>query len=276
MMKKIILMVISVVFFLGLLCFTPELDAQSTPKTITHAKDNSVMVLIPGGTFQMGATGWHGDSIPVHSVALDSFYLDKFEVTNRQYLVFVKATGHRSPAHANDPSFDFWQKTSFPEEIADQPVVNVSWDDAAAYAKWAGKRLPTEAEWEYAARGLTNRKYPWGDQSPEDVKVAHSLIWNGKKNYFPVGSAALSTSPFGVMDLAGNVAEWVFDFYNPLYYSMQKDGQRNPQGPEQGFLRVVRGGSSQDASFYFRCTFRDVTIPQDRSSKVGFRCAKSP
>jgi formylglycine-generating enzyme required for sulfatase activity len=256
--------------------FTPVSGAGTPPETTTHQKDNSVMILISGGVFQMGVVGWYGDSMPVHTVGVDSFYLDKFEVTNRQYSAFVKATGRTPPSHPTDPSFDFWQGTSFPEEIADHPVVNVSWEDAAAYAKWAGKRLPTEAEWEYAAKGTTDRKYPWGDKPPEKVEIPCSITWNGKKNYLAVGSTPSSTSPFGVMDMGGNVAEWIFDFYDPLYYSKLNEGGRNPKGPDDGFYRVVRGGSNQDAPFFFRCGFRDYNFPKDRSSKVGFRCAKSP
>ena len=261
---------------LSLATLTPAANAKTSPKTITHNKDNSLMVLIPGGSFKMGAVGWYGNSMPVHTVTVAPYYLDKFEVTNRQYQVFVKDTGHRTPAHSVDPSFDFWDGVTFPEEIADQPVVNVCWDDATAYAKWAGKRLPTEAEWEYAARGITDRKYPWGDQSPEEVKIPYGVIWNGKRNYQAVGSNPSSASPFGIMDLGGNVAEWVFDFYDPWYYSKQESTQPNPRGPQEGFYHVVRGGSNQDAPFYFRSSFRDYDFPQDCSCKVGFRCAKSP
>lgn len=232
------------------------------------------MILIPGGTFKMGADGFHGDSVPVHKVQIDSFYMDKFEVTNRQYLVFVKATNHRPPSHMSDPSYDLWKDQSFSEEISDQPVINVGWEDAAAYAKWAGKRLPTEAEWEYAAQGATNRIYPWGDQSPGADQAPHSISWQGQTTYSIVNKTSLS--PFGIMGLGGNVAEWVFDFYNYSYYSSAKEGVlHNPRGPEKGFYRVVRGGSSQDVPFYFRCSFRDYDFPQDRTSKIGFRCAKS-
>ena len=247
--------------------------AGEHPKDIIHEKDASSMILIPGGSLKMGYKGWHGDSMPLHTVLLDPFYIDKFEVTNRQYLSFVQATGHGSPTHSSDPSYDLWDENTVSLDILEQPVINVSWYDATAYAKWAGKRLPTEAEWEFAARGTTSRIYPWGDTPPK-TDLNCCLPWQGKMTYTAVGTTSNST--FGVMGLGGNVAEWVFDFYDPWYYSKTGDGQRNPRGPETGSYRVVRGGSSQNAWYYFRCGFRDYDYPHDRSNKVGFRCAKSP
>lgn len=274
MKKSRLLFLLWTSFLLHSMVIPSITDAGNPPQTITHKKDNSTMIMIPEGTFNMGADGWHGDSMPIHKVKIDSFYLDKFEVTNRQYLAFVKATDHRQPEHKSDPSFDIWKAQQFSEEVNDQPVINVSWDDAAAYAKWAGKRLPSEAEWEYAARGNTNRIFPWGNQSPEEAHIPYLLPWYVRGNYSIVNKT--SSSPFGVMGLGGNVAEWVLDLYDVSYYSKVKDGIiSNPQGPEKGFYRVVRGGSSQDTSFYFRCSFRDFDFPQDRTCKIGFRCAKS-
>ena len=166
---------------------------------ITWEKGGSEMVLIPGGTFEMGD---HLDNmssaLPVHRVTLDEFYMDSREVTNGQYGVFVEQTGHRKPS--------YWSNTGFNSSVnqANQPVVGLDWNDAVAYAKWAGKRLPTEAEWEYAARGgLAGKRYPWGD---EGATVERENYGNNVGKPAVVGS--YPANGYGLYDMAGNVREW--------------------------------------------------------------------
>ncbi len=222
------------------------------------------MVLIPAGYFTMG-----GDSVnetPKHRVWVDSFLIDKTEVTNRQYMEFVKATGHPKPPYYRDPDFN----------KPDQPVVGVNYYDALSYAIWAGKRLPTEAEWEKAARGgQEGKEFPWGNESPR-----------GKCNYAPAGDKGADgyentaivgmfpTNNFGLSDMSGNTWEWCSDFYSSTYY--QISDQKNPSGPDSGYTRVLRGGSYLSINpRHLRCSSRLELKPFVQDRYYGFRCAKS-
>ena len=249
-------------------------SARAQQKSIVNEKDGAEMVLIPAGEFIMGSREWYNDERGPHKVYLDAFYIDKYEVTNAQYKKFVRETGHRIPLNRTDPRYDLWSKDGdFPPEIARQPVINISWEDAAAYAKWAGKRLPTEAEWEKAARGTDQRRYPWGNEPPDAERAHFNLVWKGKKTLLDVNSLPAGASPYGVMNMAGNVAEWVADWYDPHYY--KSSPQKNPQGG-MGTYRVLRGGSYMSPDFYLRCSDRDFDMPGDRHSSIGFRCARNP
>ena len=230
------------------------------------------MVFIPAAEFRRGRSHalpdddlkWYPvlmrDDRPVKPVWLDAFYLDEHEVTNEQYAVFVKATRHRAPVH--------WPQGKLPAGKEKLPVVNVSWDDAVAYTKWAGKRLPTEAEWERACRGVTEgKKYPWGDQNP-NAKLARFNVIDG-----PGEVCKFPPNYFGLYDMAGNVWEWVSDWYEKDYY--QRAPARNPQGPEKGMYRVLRGGSWADVTKYLTCANRSWARPAERSPNIGFRCAKN-
>ena len=235
------------------------------------------MVLIPAGEFQMGSNDGEDDEKPVHKVYLDAFYMDKYEVTNAQYRRFVQATGHSEPegrAYVDgEKRSDFrpWSDSRFNGDS--QPVVCVGWDDAQAYAKWAGKRLPTEAEWEKAARGgLTDEKYPRGDSITHDDAnysgTSGKDVWSETA---PVGS--FDPNGYGLYDMAGNVWEWCADGYYSSYYSMSPE--RNPTGPNTGFVRVLRGGSwyyNLYAPFYLRVAYRYFNIPSYSYYGVGFRC----
>jgi sulfatase modifying factor 1 len=229
------------------------------------------MVFIPGGEFLRGRSHklpdddlkWYPtlmkDDRPVRPVQVDPFYLDEHEVTNEEYTAFVKATRHRAPYN--------WPKGQVPEVHENLPVVDVSWDDAVAYARWAGKRLPTEAEWERACRGLAEGgKYPWGDRSPT-AKDARFNVLDG-----PGEVCKLARSYFGLCDIAGNVWEWTSDWYDKDYY--EKSPERNPRGPETGMYRVLRGGSWADVTKYLTCAHRSWARPGERSPNIGFRCAK--
>ena len=214
------------------------------------------MVLIPAGEFQMGDhfNEGHGNELPVHTVYLDAFYMDIYEVTNAQYGKFMNATGHSAPRYWNNSS----------DNAPEQPVVGVSWHDAVAYAEWAGKRLPTEAEWEKAARGgLIGKRYPWGDEAPDAGGVYRACYGND-----PVGSFA--GNGYGLYDMAGSVYEWCADWYDGNYYSDSPND--NPLGPGSGTYRVLRGGSWYIYTNTLRVAYRPYGDPAYTLSSYGFRC----
>jgi formylglycine-generating enzyme required for sulfatase activity len=229
------------------------------------------MVRIPGGEFARGRSHalpddglkWFPtimkDDRPVRPISVDNFWLDAREVSNEDYAAFVKATGHRTPPH--------WPKGVMPAEIAKVSVVNVSWDDAVAYTKWAGKRLPTEAEWERACRGnVEGTKYPWGEGKPTAESARFNVVSG------PVEGCRYAKNAFGLCDMAGNAWEWVADWYEKDYYAAAP--AENPRGPESGMYRVLRGGSWADEAKYLTCAYRSWARPKERSPNIGFRCAK--
>ena len=219
------------------------------------------LVLISGGEFLMGADP-ESDHYPVHTVCLDAFYIDRCEVTNAQYLRFCKGTGHRLPF--------FWGMAGFRcgPDYPNHPVVGVSWRDAVAYATWCGKRLPTEAEWECAARGgLVGKNYPNGDTiEPADGNYAKS----DKRG--PVAVGSYPPSGFGLHDMQGNVVEWVWDWYAPGYYAYSP--VVNPKGPESGRFRVIRGGGWHSGAYCNSVYFRNALPPNWLDFNIGFRCVK--
>ncbi len=217
------------------------------------------MVWIPAGEFTMGSDGKiYAIEKPVHQVYLDGYWMYKNDVTVAQYRKFCTATGRQMP---DAPNWG-WQDN--------HPVVNVSWDDAKAYADWAGVALPTEAEWEKAARGTEGRIYPWGNEW-DAVKCQFN-----KQETAPVGSFPAGASPYGCLDMAGNVWQWCADWYGADYYS--NSPSRNPTGPETAYWRVLRGGSwSNDSSAYLRASNRVSGAPSGRGGSIGFRCvSRSP
>jgi len=242
----------------------------------TWTKDGSVVVKIPAGTFTMGSNDGDADEKPVHQVYLDEYYIDKYEVTNRQYKRFCDATGQSYP-----PDPDFLGMSSYFTSRPDYPVVNVSWDDAQAYCTWAGKRLPAEAEWEKAARGTDARKYPWGNGEPDAGgfyranwgEGSDQEVWkrDGYEYTAPVGTYERGVSPYGCMDMAGNVWEWCNDWYGDKYYSSSTSN--NPQGPSSGSDRVLRGGSWNCDAGLVRCANRGRSDPSYRLNNLGFRCS---
>ena len=238
-------------------------------------QDGAPMVLIPAGPFPMGVPPGDRDGgrdeYPRHEVTLDSFYIDKFEVTNGRYIEFVRATSHRIPQHPKDVSRNLWQKSLMPESVTDRPVVNVDWYDAQTYCQWAGKRLPTEAEWEKAARGGDNRRFPWGNVEPTAKHLNYNQRWIGEKTLMPVGSYELGKSPYGIYDMAGNVWEWVHDWYDDHYY--EKSPAKNPPGPETGSDKVLRSSGWQVETPLVRIFTRVKSDPLIRNESTGFRCA---
>jgi formylglycine-generating enzyme required for sulfatase activity len=207
----------------------PNLVQKQTKEII--GKDSAPMVLIPAGEFEMGSNDGGDDEKPVHTVYLDAFYMDKYEVTNALYKKFMDATGYKAPAYWDDKRFNDPQ----------HPVVGVSWNDANEYCRRAGKRLPTEAEWEKSARGgLVGKEYPCGDTLTHEDANYKGTGGKDKWEYTsPVGSFA--PNGYGLYDMAGNVLEWCADLYDNNYYV--NSPKTNPKGPGSGVGRVLRGGS---------------------------------
>ena len=223
--------------------------------------DGAPLMLVPAGLFTMG----DDEASPIRQVYLDAYYMDKFEVTTSRYAAFLKATGSTHPP-------DEWEMVDV-SLVGNIPVVNVDWNDAKAYGSWAGRRLPTDAEWEKAARGTDARRYPWGDASPTYERANY----DNKSPYFydggltVVGKYPAGASPYGVDDMAGNAAEWVSDWYTE---SFEGADTRNPKGPETGDGRVIRGSGRFDSSFRLDAALRYHAMPDQRNQDIGFRCAR--
>jgi formylglycine-generating enzyme required for sulfatase activity len=284
---------------------TSQSSGVTAPPKEIVGKDGAEMVLIPAGEFQMGDPFNEGDSDerPVHTVYLDAFYIDKYEVTNERFKRFVAETGYVTDAEKRGWSWVWtgeevkqvkgadWRHPEGPgSDISnrmDHPVVHVSWNDAMAYARWAGKRLPTEAEWEKAARGgLVGKRYVWGDEMPPRQLVGNFADETAKRKYpgwvivegyddgyaetAPVGSFA--PNGYGLYDMAGNVWEWCADWYDENYYS--RSPRRNPRGPDSGSYRVLRGGSWNSNPDILRAATRNYSAPLNTYFLVGFRCAQ--
>ncbi len=249
---------LSVPVFLGLLItilFMNSNLAYCAPKTCI-GPDGAEMILIPAGEFLSGSNLSTNDQKPLKKVALDSFYVDKYEVTCKQYKKFIDATGRPAPID--------WGGREIPQGAEDYPVVNVTWYDAAAYANWAGKRLLTEAEWEKAARGTDGRRFPWGNDTNKGKYAKFDADWVVKVGSFPQGA-----SPYGVMDMAGNAWEWVSDWYD------RKVGSDLQQAEFGKSFKVIKGGG---AVYYYGsnfdgCASRAYGLPYGKYDSTGFRCA---
>jgi len=228
-------------------------SSRTVPASVTKMKEKedeipSEMVYVPAGEFIIG---WDKENRPVQ-ISTGAFYVDKYEVTNENYKKFIDATGHRPPKHPGKSKYDIWQGNDYPADLAKHPVVNVSWEDAAAYARWSGKRLPSEIEWEKAARGIDGRLYPWGNKFEENRCNAGAF---GRKGTSPAGSYSNGISPYGCFDMAGNVWEWS----STLYDTKHK-------------WHLARGGSWADGEGEITTVAR--SNPITASPTGGFRCVK--
>lgn len=250
---------------------TPRPTATPTP-WIGLSKispiDGAQMMFVPAGEFTMGSNDGDSDEKPPHPVTLDEFWIDKFEATNALYKKCVAAGKCQPPNPTESYTRDAYYGNS---QFDNYPVIYVSWNDATRFCEWAGRRLPTEAEWEKAARGTDGRIYPWGNTFDNNRLIS----FEGKfGDSAAVGSYPSGASPYGVMDMAGNVWEWIADWYGNNYYS--NSPKLNPPGPTIGERRGLRGGAwsnkGQDSA---RVANRDSNVPDDRYFDVGFRCAAS-
>jgi len=257
-----------------------RVDEKATPKatstpvepvtTQISTVDAMVQVYIPASEFKMGSLDGDlnaGDEEkPRHAVHLRAYWIDQTEVTNAMYALCVadgncqppkEVFSKTRPAYYDEPDYE------------DFPVIYVSWYDATAYCHWAGRRLPSEAEWEKAARGVAGQLYPWGDQPPGTERANFN---NQVGDTSRVGSYPAGASPYGVLGMSGNVAEWVFDWYEPAYYKVSP--YSSPAGPDQGEFKVLRGGSWFNQLRSMRAAFRLWNYPDLRSETIGFRCAR--
>jgi formylglycine-generating enzyme required for sulfatase activity len=247
----------------------PPFDAELGDSWIRPA-DGMTMVYVPEGSFFMGREGGISVETPVHEVSQDAFWIDGTEVTNAQYALCLDDGNCELSEYADDSDTNG----------DPYPVVGVSWFDAQAYCEWAGARLPTEAEWEYAARGPEGPVYPWGDSfNGENANSCDVLctsnrrderIDDGYRFSAPAGNYPAGESWVGALDMSGNVSEWVQDWYDGAYYS--NSPASSPQGPDSGEVKVVRGGSWGNTVSELRGTTRLSVNPDDRVNNIGFRC----
>lgn len=221
------------------------------------------MVYIPKGYFEMGTGSGREDEKPMHFVYTSAYFIDKYEVSNGDYMEFVKATGHEKPI--------FWEDENF--NAPDFPVVGISWFDAMAYAKWKGRRLPTEAEWEKAARGNDGRLWSWGNKWDKGFFVYFANISGDQDNYpytAPVNYYQSGVSPFGLFNTSGNVWEWCLDWYDKDYYSVSPEiDPEGPQGPLR--MKTLRGGSWINDLDGVQVVHRAHNFPHIKNKIYGFR-----
>lgn len=257
--------------------FTPTLtptEALVDGSTTTREKDGMEMVYVSAGTFTMGSEEGYSDEEPVHEVYLDAYWIDKYEVTNAQYAQCV-ADGDCTAPKSNES----YTRNSYYNnaDYADYPVIYVDWFQADAYCQWAGGSLPTEAQWEKAARGTDERTYPWGEASPTCNLANYDPGSYCVGDTSAVGSYPNGASPYGALDMAGNVWEWVADWYDDGYYSISSiSPSENPTGPASGDYRGLRGGSWLNIENFLRAANRDRNDPNVNGHDYGFRCVLSP
>ena len=245
---------------------TPTLGIGSTMKS---TKDGMVLLYVPAGEFRMGFEGLAGDEKPVHFVSLDAFWIDQTEVTNAQYALCVSdGACDRPGSFSSSTQGSYYGNPEFDE----YPVIFVSWQYAHSYCEWAGRRLPTEAEWEKAARGKDQRSYPWGEQ----IDCLHANYFDGTKlcvgDTSSVKDYESGVSQYGLYNMAGNVWEWVEDWYDEDYYDVSPTA--DPLGPSTGGFRVARGGAWDEEADLVHSSNRGSFSPGGKTIDIGFRCAR--
>ncbi|MBI9050387.1 MAG: SUMF1/EgtB/PvdO family nonheme iron enzyme [Anaerolineaceae bacterium] len=257
---------------------------------------------------KIGSENGREDENPLHTVFLDAYWIDQTEVTNGMFQAFIDDTGYKTDAEKRSYSWIFNKKTDMGWEIIDgadwkhpigpesslegleaHPVVQISWNDAAAYCKWAGRELPTEAQWEKAVRGPDERIYPWGNEFDcnngnfnyyDEPLVDFSVVKGGPEcdkydTTAPVGSFPEGASPYGAYDMSGNVKEWVADWYDKNFYAISSASDDNPENTVDSENKVLRGHSWYFNEYYVRSAIRDYYPPNNSYQFIGFRCASS-
>jgi formylglycine-generating enzyme required for sulfatase activity len=273
-------------------------------QTWVSSADGMTMTCVPAATFPMGSDtedpDRQDDEQPQHRVSLDAFWVAQTEVTNRMFAEFVTATGYQTDAEREGWGIGYqsnnwttvlgasWEHPQGSDTdisgLEDHPVVMVSWWDAEVYCRWAGMTLLTEAQWELAARGTDGRVYPWGNNPPDGTLMNYAdnnfrVNWadleqdDGYRFTAPVGSYQAGVSPYGVLDLSGNVWEWTADWYGEDYY--EESPAVNPPGASSGQWRVIRGGAWDGSNIYTRAAFRNAYEAEARFDNIGFRCGIS-
>ena len=234
------------------------------------------MCLIPAGSFTMGSDDDLPNEAPAHKIYLNAYYIGKTEVTNAEYHQFWLENGGFDSEHtpiSYGGEFGNWPDIA--KTKPNHPLIGISWHSAVAYATWRGMRLPTEAEWEKAARGTNARRWPWGNTFTQRIKgtTVHANTWKQPDTHLqPVGTYPTGVSPYGTHDMAGNVWEWMADWYSETFYHRSPD--QNPKGPAIGSRRVVKGGSWLNGEMLARCSTRIGQYPTIGTSFIGFRLAK--
>lgn len=259
-----------------LLTTTPFSGAEPPPCATPGQKwaspvDNMVLVCVPAGEFLIGASDMDVNSQsnekPQHKVVLSAYWIDQTEVTNSQYQRCVQAGKCNNPFESSSNNQPAYFGNS---QFANYPVIHITWEYAKAYCAWAGRRMPSEAEWEKAARGPSGAIYPWGNLAPNESLANY---YQGKiKDTSPVGAFPKGASPYGALDMAGNVMEWMADWYSETYY--QSSPLSNPIGPSSGQYRAVRGGALNYGPEFVRVSSRLYYLPIARLGYVGFRCVR--
>ncbi|QPJ66523.1 MAG: SUMF1/EgtB/PvdO family nonheme iron enzyme [Candidatus Nitrohelix vancouverensis] len=256
---------------------TPPAQSESESSESLPTPKN--MILIPAGTSIMGSNDHGNDEAPEHQVTLDAYFIDKYEVSASDYAEFLNAVGNAKGYYQNNNHgvLDYKERYSPRRGAENLPINNVKWEGAAEYCKWKNKRLPTEAEWEKAARGPSGNLYPWGSERPTPELARFNQRWSDEVRHgvmLPVDSFPQGKSFYGAHHMAGNVKEWVDDWYDREYYS-DPANHINPLGQIGGEFKVVKGGSWRDLAGFLYSSFRNNANPEARLGDYGFRCAKS-
>ena len=317
-MRKFLLLIIILPIFLSMLSCAAQLNNANTKASEPN------MVVIPYGWFMMGSDIGEFNERSSHEVYLDTFEIDRYEVSAKDFAEFLNAKGNPNDQYFTFDDFSTITDNAnsrsegkdkeagtpryFPRKgFENYPANNVSWYGAYDYCRWKGKRLPTEAEWEKAARGVDSMIFPWGNSFPDNAKARYNQKWQmqNQQVMVPVDSLSDGVSPYGVLNMSGNVLEWVTDWYRQNYCDFcDPDGaefndiaaeisnkgkspggisdkhpyippKNNPGGPTVGSFKVLRGGSwKEDSELKLRASFRYWLIPMDRQNNTGFRCAK--